>query len=108
MLQRESVLKDKEKQNHNGIDFKEYTVDRIMSRLIAVSILVTFLWRPRLFGLRSPRQLGLEFKSGWGKEVSLGLLLSFLMLFFLITLLIPFGAREWNVSENFDFGKFLP
>ena len=23
MLQRESVLKDKEKQNHNGIDFKE-------------------------------------------------------------------------------------
>jgi hypothetical protein len=86
---------------------EEYTVDRITSRLVAVGILGAFLWRPKAFGLRSPKKMGLDFKPGWKKEVAAGVAISIIVAFIGTVVLFHFDARSWDLENDFEWAEFL-
>jgi len=84
----------------------EYTVDRIMSRLIALGVVGAFLWKPARFGLQSPYRLGFRFEPGWRRQFGFGLGISLGLALAVTILLYPLGARRWTFVTDFDPGRF--
>ena len=85
----------------------ELTVDRIMSRLIGLGLLIALISRPKFFGLRSPRQMDFDFQSRWGRQLAWGAAFSMGVALLITVCLFGLGARRWDGDGNPALSHFL-